>query len=120
MIVLAYAEGDRGTLRNLLSREVYEGFDAAIRERESKGETVETRFVAIDRSDITAAEVRGRAAQITARFVSQVVSVTRDKAENVIEGNPEKITNVTDVWAFARDLSSRDPNWKLVAAEAGR
>jgi predicted lipid-binding transport protein (Tim44 family) len=52
--------------------------------------------------------------------VSQVVSVTRDEAENVIEGNPEKITNVTDVWTFARDLSSRDPNWKLVAAEAGR
>ena len=120
MIVPAYAEGDRSTLRNLLSREVYEGFDAAIRERLSKGETVETRFVAIDRSDITAAEVRGRAAQVTVRFVSQVVSVTRDKAENVIEGNPEKITNVTDVWTFARDLSSRDPNWKLVAAEAGR
>jgi predicted lipid-binding transport protein (Tim44 family) len=120
MIVPAYAEGDRSTLRNLLSREVYEGFDAVIRERLSKGETVETRFVAIDRSDITAAEVRGRAAQVTVRFVSQVVSVTRDKAENVIEGNPEKITNVTDVWTFARDLSSRDPNWKLVAAEAGR
>src|SRR5262249_5657069 len=65
----AYAEGDRSTLRNLLSREVYEGFDAVIRERLSKGETVETRFVAIDRSDITAAEVRGGAAQVTVRCV---------------------------------------------------
>ena len=59
MIVLAYAEGDRRTLKNLLSRDVYEGFEAAIRERESKGETVETRFVAIDKSDITGAELRG-------------------------------------------------------------
>jgi predicted lipid-binding transport protein (Tim44 family) len=120
MIVLAYAEGDRRTLKNLLSRDVYEGFEASIRERESKGETVETRFVTIDKSDITGTELRGRTAQITVRFVSQLISVTRDKSGNVIEGNPEKVTDVTDVWTFARDLSSRDPNWKLVATEAGQ
>src|SRR5437773_1832701 len=86
MIVAAFAEGDRRTLKNLLSREVYDGFEAAIRERESKGETVETRFVSIDRSDIAGVELRGRTAQITVRFVSQLVSVTRDKSGNVIEG----------------------------------
>jgi len=120
MIVLAYAEGDRRALKNLLSRDVYEGFEAAIRERENKGETVETRFVAINKSDVTGAELRGRTAQITVRFVSQLISVTRDKSGNVIEGNAEKVTDVTDVWTFARDLSSRDPNWKLVATEAGQ
>ena len=120
MIVLAYAQGDRPTLRNLLSREVYEGFEAAIRERESKGETVESRFVAIEKSDITGAELRNRTAQITVRFVSQLISVTRDKAGNVIDGNPKKVTDVTDVWTFARDLSSRDPNWKLLATEAAQ
>ena len=119
MIVLAYAQGDRRTLKNLLSREVYEGFEAAIRDREAKGQAVETRFVAIDRSDLTSAEVRGRVAQITARFVSQIISVTRNKAGEVIEGNAEKVIDVTDIWTFARDLSSRDPNWKLVATEAG-
>ena len=120
MIVMAYAEGDRRALKNLLSKEVYEGFEAAIRERESRGETVETRFVAIDKSDITGAELRAHTAQVTLRFVSQLVSVTRDKAGNVIDGNPEKVTEVTDVWTFARDISSRDPNWKLVATEAGQ
>ena len=120
MIVMAYAEGDRRTLKNLLSKEVYDGFEAAIRERESRGETVETRFVAIDKSDITAAELRARTAHVTLRFVSQLVSVTRDKAGNVIDGNPDKVTEVTDVWTFARDISSRDPNWKLVATEAGQ
>src|SRR5262245_6567204 len=120
MIVLAYAEGDRRSLKNLLAREVYEGFEGAIRERENKGETVESRFVAIDKSDIAGVELRGRTAQITVRFVSQLISVTRDKSGNVIEGNPEKVTDVTDVWTFARDLSSRDPNWKLVATEAGQ
>jgi predicted lipid-binding transport protein (Tim44 family) len=120
MIVTAYAEGDRRTLRSLLSKDVYEGFDNAIRERETKGETAETRFVSIDRSDITAAEVRGSSAQVTVRFVSQLVSVTRDRSGNVIDGNPDKVTDVTDVWTFARDLGSRDPNWKLVGTEAGQ
>src|SRR5437763_2282460 len=90
MIVLAYAEGDRRMLKNLLSREVYEGFETAIRERENRGEKVETRFVSIDRSDIIGAELRGRIAQVTMRFVSQLVSVTRDRNGAVVEGSPEK------------------------------
>ncbi len=119
MIVNAYAEGDRRTLKNLLSREVYEGFDAAIGERQKRGETVENRFVSIDESGITAAEMRGRVAQLTVKFQSKLVSATRDKNGNVIDGSAEKVTEVTDIWTFARDTSARDPNWKLVATEAG-
>jgi predicted lipid-binding transport protein (Tim44 family) len=120
MIVNAFAEGDRRTLKNLLSREVYDGFEAAISEREKRGETVESHFVSIDNAEITAAELRARTAQLTVRFHSKLVSATRDKNGNVIDGNAEKVTDVTDVWTFARDLSSRDPNWKLVATEAGQ
>ena len=85
-----------------------------------RGETVETRFVSIDAADIIAAELRGKTAQVTVRFVSQLVSVTRDRAGAVIDGNPDKVTDVTDVWTFARDITARDPNWKLVATEAGQ
>jgi predicted lipid-binding transport protein (Tim44 family) len=120
MIVTAYAAGDRRQLKGLLGREVYDGFDAAIRGREQRGETVETRFVSIDNADLVAAELRGKTAQVTVRFLSQLVSVTRDKAGAVIDGNPDKVTSVTDVWTFARDIGSRDPNWKLVATEAGQ
>jgi predicted lipid-binding transport protein (Tim44 family) len=120
MIVNAFAAGDRRALKGLLSREVYDGFEAAIREREAKGETVESKFVSLDNAEITGAELRGNTAQITVRFVSQLISVTRDRAGNVVEGSPDKITEVTDVWTFARDLTSRDPNWKLVATEAGQ
>jgi predicted lipid-binding transport protein (Tim44 family) len=120
MVVTAFAEGDRRQLRNLLSREVYDGFDTAIGEREGRGETAETRFVSIDGATITAAELRGRTAQITIRFVSKLVSATHDRSGNVIDGNAEKVTDVTDVWTFARDISSRDPNWKVVATEAGQ
>jgi len=120
MIVTAYAQGDRRSLRNLLSREVYDGFEAAIKERETRNEKAETRFVSIDKSDLIGAEVKQSSAQVTVRFVSQLVSVTRDRDGNVIDGNPDKVTDVTDVWTFARDLASRDPNWKLVATEAGQ
>ena len=74
----------------------------------------ETRFVSIDKAEIVAAEARDRAAQITVRFVSQMISVTRDKNGTVVDGNPDKVADITDVWTFARDTTSRDPNWKLV------
>jgi predicted lipid-binding transport protein (Tim44 family) len=117
MIVTAFAEGDQRTLKNMLSRDVYEGFEAAIREREGRGETVESRFVS---TDIVGGELRNRTAHVTVRFVSQLVSVTRDRAGAVVDGSPDKVTDVTDVWTFARDVQARDPNWKLVATEAGQ
>jgi predicted lipid-binding transport protein (Tim44 family) len=121
MIVTTFAEGDRRQLRSLLSREVFDGFDAAITERENRGETAETRFVSIDNATITAAELRNRTtAQITVRFLSKLVSATRDRNGTVIDGNADKVTDVTDVWTFARDVSSRDPNWKVIATEAGQ
>jgi predicted lipid-binding transport protein (Tim44 family) len=121
MVVTAFAAGDRRQLRGLLSREVFDGFDAAIGEREGRGETVESKFVSIDSSNVTAAELRGRnTAQLTVRFVSKLVSATRDRSGAVIDGNAEKVTEVTDLWTFARDVSSRDPNWKVVATETGQ
>ncbi len=121
MIVTAFAGGDRRQLRSLLSREVYDGFDAAITERERRSETAETRFVSIDGSTVTAAELRNRTtAQITVRFVSKLISATRDRSGAVVDGSADKVTDVTDVWTFARDVSSRDPNWKVIATETGQ
>jgi predicted lipid-binding transport protein (Tim44 family) len=121
MIVTAFAAGDRRQLRSLLSKEVFDGFDAAIAERERRSETAETRFVSIDGSTVAAAELRNRTtAQITVRFVSKLISATRDRSGAVIDGSAEKVTDVTDVWTFARDISSRDPNWKVIATEAGQ
>ncbi len=120
MIVQAFANGERRALKDLLSSEVYEGFDNAIREREQRGEKVETRFASIDKASIVNAEVRDKTAQITVRFVSQMITVTRDKDGTVVDGSPDKLTDVTDIWTFARDISSRDPNWKLVGTESGQ
>jgi predicted lipid-binding transport protein (Tim44 family) len=117
MIVLAYADGDRKTLKNLLSREVFDGFVAAITEREAKSEKIQSSFVGIDRADIVGAEMKGGEAHVTLRIVSELISATRNKAGEVIDGDPETVAEVKDVWTFARDTRSRDPNWKLVATE---
>ncbi|MFB9953344.1 Tim44/TimA family putative adaptor protein [Rhizobium puerariae] len=118
MIVMAFADGDRKTLKGLLSKEVYDGFDTAISEREARGELVKSTFVGIDKSDITQAAVKDSEAQVTVRIVSQLISATYDKAGTLIEGDQETVAEVTDIWTFARDIRSRDPNWKLVATES--
>ncbi|AWC21471.1 Tim44/TimA family putative adaptor protein [Aminobacter sp. P9b] len=117
MIVMAYADGDRKTLKNLLSREVFDGFVAAITEREGRSEKIQSSFVGIDKADIVSAEMKGGEAHVTLRIVSELISATRDKAGDVIDGDPETVAEVKDVWTFARDTRSRDPNWKLVATE---
>ena len=119
MIVLAFANGDRRSLKDLLSGEVYESFETAIKDRERQERKTETRFVSIDKAEVVSAEARDRATQLTVRFVSQMISVTRDKAGTIVDGNPDKVADITDVWTFARDPTSRDPNWKLVGTGSG-
>ena len=118
MIVTAFAEGNRKMLKDLLSREVMEGFAAAITDREKRGEVIDQSFVGISKADIVEAELKAGTANVTVRFESQLISATRDKAGEVVAGDAQKITDVTDVWSFARDLSSRNPNWRLVATQS--
>lgn len=114
MIVLAFANGDRRALKDLLSPDVYESFEAVIKDREKHEQKTETRFVSIDKAELVGAEARDRAAQLTVRFVSQMITVTRDKAGTIVDGSADTVADITDVWTFARDITSRDPNWKLV------
>ena len=117
-IVTAFAAGERNTLKPLLGREVYDGFVEAIAEREARGERIESEFVGIDRAEIVDAAHKGNIAQVTVRFVSQMISVTLSKSGEILEGDRKTIREVTDIWTFSRDLTSRDPNWALVATEA--
>ncbi|HEV7277855.1 MAG TPA: Tim44/TimA family putative adaptor protein [Devosiaceae bacterium] len=115
MIVTAFAEGDRKTLRNLLEKDVYDGFERAITEREAAGHTVDFTFVGLPRIEIESAELDKRVAFVTIRFHAEVVSATRDKDGTLIEGNADQVANIADEWTFSRNTKSRDPNWKLVA-----
>jgi predicted lipid-binding transport protein (Tim44 family) len=118
IIVTAFAEGNRKTLKDLLSSEVYEGFSSAIADRENRGEQIDQSFVGIKAADLVEAELKGGIAQLTVKFVSELISATRDKTGEVISGDPKRIREVTDIWTFAREAISRNPNWKLVATQA--
>jgi len=118
MIVDGFAKGDKAALKNLLSKEVFDGFSRAIEFRTSQGQRVDSRFVGIDKATIQQASLVGRKATITMEFVSELISATYDKAGEVVDGDPKQIREVTDVWTFERDVTSRNPNWKLVATQA--
>lgn len=123
MIVTAFAEGNRRILRDLLNGDVFESFSRAIAEREQKNQVIDQSFVGINKADILEAEVSSKGiASITVRFVSQLISATRDKAGNIIDGDDTRIKDVTDIWTFSRDISTKEArrnlNWKLVGTQA--
>jgi len=117
MIVTGFADGDKRTLKNLLSRDVFDNFAMEIDERSKRGEKVQASFVGIEKADIKAAELNKDEAQITIKFVSQMISATLDSEDEIVDGDLQEVAEVIDVWTFARPLKSRDPNWKLVATD---
>jgi len=118
MITPAFAEGDRETLRSLLSPDVMRDFESAIAEREAAGHTMETRIVDVLKSEITDAKLENGTAEVTVLFKVELISVVRDSENRIISGNPSDTETVTDVWTFARQVKARDPNWLLVATDS--
>jgi predicted lipid-binding transport protein (Tim44 family) len=115
MIVKAYADGDRAQLRPLLADDVLQSFEGAISAREKAGHRVEFGFVGLKSATLEDARLKGRVSEITVKFVSELITATRDAAGVVVEGAAGVVREVTDIWTFARDTRSADPNWKLVA-----
>lgn len=117
-IVHAFAKGDKDTLRPLLGDDVFKNFADAIDARERNDQTQETTLVGIRKAEIVDGSLRGRIAEITVKFISDLISCTRNAEGEVIDGHPTAQREVTDIWTFARDTRSADPNWTLVATGA--
>jgi len=115
MTIGAFAQGDTRTLRPLLSNDVFEDFSNAIKGRETARETLETTLVGIREAEIIEAELQGKTAFVTVKFVSDQINVTRNAKGEVVDGDPSQVSGNTDIWTFARNTRSRDPNWTLVA-----
>jgi predicted lipid-binding transport protein (Tim44 family) len=114
MIVSAYAQGDIATLRPLLANDVFENFAAAIKGRQAAKQTLETTLIGIKSADILEARMEGKSAFVTVKFVSEQVNVTRNAGGEIVDGEPNHVAAITDVWTFARNMRSSDPNWALV------
>ena len=115
MIVTAFANGDRKTLKMLLDKDVFDGFEQVISEREAAGHRIDFTFVGLPGIEISEVEFDKKTAQITLRYKAEIVSATRDSAGTLVEGNADQVMTIRDEWTFARNVRSRDPNWKLVA-----
>lgn len=117
-ILGAYAGGDSKTLKPLLNVDVYDNFQTSIRGREESGQVMEETLIGISKAELVEAEMQGSIAYITVKFLSDQVHALRDREGNVVEGDPDKIVNITDFWTFSRDTRSSDPNWLLAATRS--
>ncbi|MDJ0950030.1 MAG: Tim44/TimA family putative adaptor protein [Alphaproteobacteria bacterium] len=114
MILEAFAAGDMEPVKTFVAADVYRNFEDAIASREESGETLENTIVGINKSDILEARMEGRNALLTTKFVSEQINVVRNSAGEVVDGEEDRVSEVTDIWTFMRDTQSRDPNWVLV------
>ena len=117
-IVEAFARSDAKTLRGLLDDQTYASFEGAIRSREQNKEKVEATLIGFEASDVARAEMQGSHADVTVRFVSEQINVTRNAEGLVVDGNPNEVQRVVDLWTFRRDTKSSDPNWLLIKTES--
>ncbi|MBN9552199.1 MAG: Tim44 domain-containing protein [Alphaproteobacteria bacterium] len=116
-ILHAYAKGDIRTLRLLLSPEVTAAFETAIDERHRCGVEMDITFVCLKEALVTNADVAGTMAEISVRFVAQLISASHSASGALVDGDPHRIIETSDVWTFSRDLSQRNPQWRLVATD---
>lgn len=117
MILEAFWKGDEETLGWLAEEDVRNAFGEAIRARKEAGHVLDNRLVAVERAVISEAVVEGKTARITVRFDADIAAVTRDQDGNVVAGSLSDAVETHDVWTFARNLRSDDPNWKLVETD---
>ena len=118
MIIQAFAEGDTVLLESLLNNEVYNDFLQAIRSREAENQTLENTLVRIVNGEMIEAYMADSVANVTVKIISEQVNVTRDAEGEVVDGDADHISEVTNIWTFARDTKSNDPNWQLVATRS--
>ena len=117
-IVEAFAKGDTAALRPLLDGPTYASFEAAIRGRAERKEKAETTLIGFEASDIAASTLQGTQADVTVRFVSEQINVLRNADGQIVDGNPNEVQKVVDLWTFRRDTKSSDPNWQLIKTES--
>jgi predicted lipid-binding transport protein (Tim44 family) len=114
-IVTAFARGERDVLQPLLSDDVFDAFDRAIKSREAKKERVDFTFLSLKSARVTGAEMKGSMAEVTVTFDSEIMLAGYDPSGTLIEGDPKTPHGVTEVWTFARETRSNDPNWALIS-----
>ena len=114
MIITSFAKGDKKTLKPLLNKEIYQNFSDEIDHRKKENLKSELTFVAVKSAKIKNFEKKDNIYTFTVNFVSEIITCKKDKNNKVVEGNPDIIKTVNDVWKFSKNMWSQDPTWYLV------
>ena len=117
MIITSFAKGDKKTLKPLLNKEIYQNFSDEIDHRKKENLKSELTFVGVKSAEIKNFEKKDNIYTFTVNFVSEIITCKKDKNNKVIEGNPDIIKTVNDVWKFSKNMWSSNPNWYLVETQ---
>lgn len=118
-VVEAFADGDRAALKDLLAPKVYKVFDAALSEREKTGETIKTEIHSVRKTDLLDASLKDKMIYLKVRFTADETCVIRDKDNTITSGDPDRVTEMVDVWTFGREIKSKDPRWLVYETSDG-
>ena len=113
-IITSFAKGDKKSLKSLLGKNLFTDFSLIIDERKKKQLKYETTFIGIKSSKILEFKKIENIYKVTVNFVSEIITCVKDKNNKVIEGSPDTIKTVNDIWKFSKNMWSQDPTWYLV------
>ena len=113
-IITSFAKGDKKSLKSLLEKNMFTRFSEVIDERKNKNLKYETTFIGLKSSKILEFKKIENIYRVTVNFVSEIITCVKDKDNKVIEGNPDTIKTVNDIWKFSKNMWSQDPTWYLV------
>jgi predicted lipid-binding transport protein (Tim44 family) len=112
-IIMSFAKGDKKSLKELLEKNLFSRFSEVIDERKTKQLKYETTFIGIKSAKILEYKKIENIYKITVNFISEIITCTKDKNDNVVEGSSDTIKTVNDVWKFSKNMWSQDPTWYL-------
>ncbi|MDP6681196.1 MAG: Tim44/TimA family putative adaptor protein [Pelagibacteraceae bacterium] len=112
-IIMSFAKGDKKSLKGLLEKNMFSRFSEVIDERKAKQLKYETTFIGLKSSKILEYKKIENIYRVTVNFISEIITCTKDKNDNIIEGSTDTIKTVNDVWKFSKNMWSQDPTWYL-------
>ena len=118
IIVNSFSSGDKEKLAGLLSDEVFNNFSSAITDRERLGHVSESSLIRIIDTVLLEANISDGSVLLTVKILSEQINATKGEQGEVVDGNPDLVLEVADIWTFSKEIESPDPNWRLVATRS--
>ena len=117
LILSAFNQGDLTPVRELMSKKVFDAFNQVIENRRADNITSEVDFICFDKSEIKDVKNLKNTIKVVVEFVSEQVSILKNKDGEVIEGDENFVQKITDMWTFERPKNAKNNIWTLVSTK---